>query len=97
MSIDFYIDAIEITNKLKLAERPPDCEMIIANKVNKLIQNRKNDKEIIIYLKSLSKWLQNKIAVERLHGECINYTHAACFIDSLLKKRYWKRSLGIIK
>jgi hypothetical protein len=91
MSIDFYAEAIEITNKLKQAESQPDCEKIIVNEINKLILNGKNDKEIILYLKKLSIWLENKIAAYRLHDECSNYRHAAGFIDTVLKMRHWKR------
>lgn len=91
MSIDFYSDAIELTNKLKQAESQPDCEKIIVNKINKLILNGKNDKEIILYLKKLSTWLENKIIANRLHGESSNYRHSAGFIDTVLKMRHWKR------
>lgn len=87
MSIDFYTDAIEITNSLKKANSPPDCEKIIVGKIKKLVLDRKNDEQINLYLKRLSTWLANKMAANRLHGECTNYKHAVGTIDTLLKRR----------
>ncbi|MGZ8559366.1 MAG: hypothetical protein ACXWWC_13570 [Chitinophagaceae bacterium] len=96
MPIDFYADAIEIANKIKQANSQPDCEKIILDKIKKLILNRKNDVEIIFYLKRLSTWLENKIAANRLHGERTNFGHAAGFIDTLLKMRSRKSWMKVI-
>ena len=87
MPIDFYTDAIEVTNSLKKANSQPDCERIIVGKIKKLVLDRKNDEQINLYLKRLSTWLENKMAANRLHGECANYRHAVGIIDTLLKMR----------
>ena len=98
MPIDFYADAIEITNWLKRANSQPDCEKIIVVKIKKLILNKKNDQQISLYLKKLSTWLENKIAANRLHGECANYRHAVGFIDTLLKirsRKSWMKTMDM--
>lgn len=87
MPIDFYTDAIEVTNSLKKGNSQQDCERIIIGKIKELVLNRKNDEQINLYLKRLSTWLENKMAANRLHGECANYRHAVGIIDTLLKMR----------
>ena len=94
MSIVFYVDAIEITNKLKQAQGQQDAEKIIVNKINKMILEGKNDEAIILYLKKLLAWLENKIAANQFNTERTNYRHAAGFIDILLKmpnRKRWKK------
>jgi hypothetical protein len=98
MPIDFYADAIEITNKIKQANSQPDCEKIILSKINELILDRKNDEQISLHLKRLSTWLENKMAANRLHGECANYRHAVGIIDTLLKihsRKSWMKTIDM--
>ena len=98
MPIDFFTDAIEVTNSLKKANSQPDCERIIVGKIKELLLNRKNDEQINLYLKKLSTWLENKMAANRLHGECANFRHAVNIIGTLLKMRSrktWTRILDM--
>ena len=87
MPIDFYTGAIEVTNSLKKANSQPDCERIIVGKIKELVLDRKNDEQINLYLKRLSTWLENKMAANRLHGECANFRQAVGIIDTILKMR----------
>ena len=98
MSIDFYSDAIEVTNRLKKANSQPDCERIILGKIKDLVQDRKNDEQINLYLKRLSIWLENKMAANRLHGECANFRQSVGIINELFKmstRKTWIKTIDM--
>ena len=90
MTINFDIETSEITSKLKQVEGYLDCEKIIVQNIRKQLQNGNNDENIILYLKKLLTWFENKIAVNQINSDCTNYRYAAGFVDTLLKMPYWK-------
>lgn len=95
MSIDFDLEIIEITNKLKQVEGYLDCEIIIIHNIKKQLDNGFNDEKIIVYLKKLSAWFDKKIEFNQGNADCTNYRYAAGFTDALLKMPYWKRWMKI--
>jgi hypothetical protein len=90
MTIDFGAETSEINSKLKQVEGYLDCEMVIVQNIHKQLQNGNNDENIILYLKKLSAWFENRIKVSQPNTDCTNYRYAAGFVDTLLKMPYWK-------
>lgn len=90
MLIEFDIETIEITGKLKLVEGYLDCEKVIVQNIRKQLQKGNNDENILLYLKKLSTWLEKKITTDKLNSDCTNYRYAAGFVDTLLRIPYWK-------
>lgn len=90
MAIDFDVETSEILSKLKLVESSLDCKKVIVENIRNQLQNGINDENIILYLKKLSGWFENKITANQHKSDCTNYRYAACFVDTLLKMPYWK-------
>lgn len=90
MTINFDVETSELNSKLKQVEGYLDCEKVIVQNIHKQLQNGNNDENIILYLKKLSTWFENKIATNQNNSDCTNYRYAAGFVDTLLKMPYWK-------
>ncbi len=85
MTIDFDAETNEITSKLKQVEGYLDCEKIIVHNIQKQLQNGNNDENIVLYLKKLSTWFENKIAANQPNADCTNYRYASGFVDTPFK------------
>jgi len=90
MSIDFDLETIEIVNKLKQIVGYLDCEKIIIHNIKKQLDKGFDDENIIVYLKKLSAFLNNKIESTQGNADCSNYRYAAAFVETLLKMPYWR-------
>ena len=90
MTINFDVETSEINSHLKQVEGYLDCEKVIVQNINKQLKNGKTDENIILYLKKLSTWCENKIAANQNNSDCTNYRYAAGFVDILFKMPDWK-------
>ena len=57
---------------LKQVEGYLDCEKVIVQNIHKQLQNGNNDENIILYLKKLLTWFENKIATKQNNSDCTN-------------------------
>jgi len=90
MAIDFDGEMTEIAGKLKQVVGYLDCEKIIVNNIRKQLQNGNNDENIILYLKKLSACFDKTVETNKHDANCTNYRFASGFVDTLLRRPYWK-------
>src|SRR5690349_16805324 len=91
MSIDFGAEANEITGKLKEAQGYLACEKVVISHIKKHLENGGTEESIILYLKKLSMYLDERMSISPVSPDRINYRYATGFVTTLLKMPHWER------
>ena len=91
MSIDFDVEIIEITSKLKQEKGYLDCDRIIIQNIKKQLNEGFDDEKILIYLKKLYGFFNKKIGANQSTADCSNYRYVCGFVETLLKIPYLRR------
>jgi len=87
--INFDFETKEIIAALKLAEGYLDCENIITSNMKKHVVNDIEVNVIEGYLKKLQKYFEDKTVINRGNNDCVNYTYAAGFLNTINATPYW--------
>ena len=88
MSIDFDVEIIEITSKLKQEKGYLDCDRIIIQNIKKQLTEGFDDEKILIYLKKLYGFFDKKIGANQSTADCTNDRYVCGFVETLLKIPY---------
>ena len=90
MAIDFDYEINEMSPGLKVAEGYLECEQIIIHNIRKHLKKNIGDTSILIFLKKLSGYFNDRITETQNTSDCTNYRYVEGFVNTLIKMPYWK-------